>query len=346
MLEGLPGYYPSLRRLAQPIGPRFELIQDWEGDQNDHSICWVLLLLSGYHCSFLAPTNGGFGAVPFLEEIHCSIDFPRSVCIWSLALFELLCHWSISASYLWWFFACPLLSLPPRILFAWCASVFQDSLYGLCSLIYLFHSWSHHLPLSFFGLISKTSFPALFITFLITIHISSTAHLIALSILHTSILHGSRASCSLFSYFPFTFGALNFLICSLSGLIFSSVLLFIIWLLYLIQIRKWLNSQSVLLNVPTSITLDTFLLLISAWSIWLCVLPSDELQVHLWISYLGKHVELITMCLDRAKFINRLPLFSLCRLCLPVIRLISGSLLILALKSPKIILISLDGVLS
>ena len=72
--------------------------------------------------------------------------------------------------------------------------------------------------------------------------------------------------------------------------------------------RQWSVSQSAPLKLRTSSMLDCHLLSINMWSIWLCVFPSGEVQVCLWMSLCGNIVLLTTRFFDVAKFTILTPL--------------------------------------
>jgi hypothetical protein len=56
--------------------------------------------------------------------------------------------------------------------------------------------------------------------------------------------------------------------------------------------RQWSVSHSAPQKGRTSITYECRLLSVKTWSIWLCVLPSGEVQLYLWILRCGNIITL------------------------------------------------------
>jgi len=104
--------------------------------------------------------------------------------------------------------------------------------------------------------------------------------------------------------------------------------------------RKWSVSQLVPLQLRTYSIFDFHLLSISMWSIWLCVFPSGDVQVHLWMFWCGNIVLLTTGFFWCGEvYYSNTSLLSWCRLSFSIACLKIFSLPTFAFKSPNRIII-------
>jgi len=83
-------------------------------------------------------------------------------------------------------------------------------------------------------------------------------------------------------------------------------------LIYLLMVSVQLSkppvSQFETLTELISTTLEHHLLFINTWSLWLCVFPSGDIKVYLWMLLCGNTVPLTVTFFGAAKFTTQTPL--------------------------------------